>query len=1039
MLLTPSMPRPRSLDHAAGIHQVLVTHCLYDEGLFRAAGFGPRAGSTSDALALRFASEYPAYELPAGLASDGLDPASAPRRLALVRIPGGRSALIHSVHLPDDGRGRANNFLSHVLIGPSFVPADALRTWASGDWRTRWDEEGTSLPVLRELPRSGPVGDVAVTSFLKSTSARADDDLATTHFPSRLGRDPARRRELVRLALRGCCLALQARPGAPRSRFYLRAEPGLAALMLYAVARLAPEGLAAQLTFSTYEDAHHALRLYRHAAVVNTYTPDATKELDDDLFTARGFALDTFTQRHSPELRGEGEPAVEQWIDLAGEGEWSRIDKVHQLLGPNCTSLVSLRDALQAARVSERLASGEALPEDLFALRRSPLGDSILHQHRDQVWRVVRDGGAGDERLRTEFSGLLRERRAELEENVAAALRTRPPGDWRPAWQLLLAVLRHEPAYCAFSPGDGGEGTVRGLRETIQRLLPEPPFHLETRFGLLEELKQLPLSPADQRSLLPQLLGGCTVEELGRFAESDLPRTWYAHALCHGALRPETREFAVAALHDGDDVLVQALWEHFQHLTDEEQRRAILGQLFPPNEPAAAVFLSRLLRSGCTLRAETLEWLLDELKVWRKHWAVFWGRDDHLGHLLEMLRGLGVAAAPSWEKLWGQIDEEALLPGNSYQQLLLMNLAAVLDRPGPTLPPAVVQAINDWVILREHFEKASVVPEGKRRALIDACNRRRLDPIGPLGTYFERFVAPHGARTEVVEDFVGFFHSFYLAGGEHQHYSSRLIGWLRVVSQASEDESIAKLQRHYLERHVPMEFRWQLANETHRAGLLLASVFEAVPKPTGEAEIDAIDDKTRMALDDELFQLTGTRPAVVEAPVMLQTMVWRGPWLLAALAIGLACLVLAGLYPGNPESRARALVFVPGLLLLVDAIAQQSAGLAVRALRTGAKRVSGIRQDLRGEAIRGASLGLAGGGLLAAAALAWTGSWSLAACLTITTVAASAWAAAAGLFVPALLRVLPARPWMAAGPVARVLAGVVASWVYFLLARFILA
>src|SRR5262249_38150400 len=96
MLLTPSMSRNRASENAAGIHQVYVAHCLYDEGLFRKAGFGPRAASTSDALLLRFVSEYPVYELPVGLASEGLESAAAPRRLALVRIPGGRHALIHS-------------------------------------------------------------------------------------------------------------------------------------------------------------------------------------------------------------------------------------------------------------------------------------------------------------------------------------------------------------------------------------------------------------------------------------------------------------------------------------------------------------------------------------------------------------------------------------------------------------------------------------------------------------------------------------------------------------------------------------------------------------------------------------------------------------------------------------------------------------------------------------------------------------------------------------------------------------------------------
>src|SRR5262249_36105915 len=152
---------------------------------------------------------------------------------------------------------------------------------------------------------------------------------------------------------------------------------------------------------------------------------------------------------------------------------------------------------------------------------------------------------------------------------------------------------------------------------------------------------------------------------------------------------------------------------------------------------------------------------------------------------------------------WSQFDQEALLPGNSYQQMLLMNLVAVRDRPGPPLPAGVAAAVNDWVALREHFEKAAAVPESKRQEIIDSCNRRRLDPIVPLTSFLARFVAPQGARPEVVEDFVAFFHSFYRAGGEHHHYSARLLGWLRVVAACEDDEFLAAFQQHYLERHVP--------------------------------------------------------------------------------------------------------------------------------------------------------------------------------------------------------------------------------------------
>jgi hypothetical protein len=1021
MLLTPTLSRTSSAESADGTHQIYVTHCLYDQGLFQKAGFGPRAGSTRDALVLRFASEYPVYELPAGLADEPLDPVATPRRLALVRIPGGRCALIHSVYSPDDGQGRANNFFSHFLIRQEIRARDALARWASLDWRTHCEEEGTALLPLTELPRPGMVSDAAVTGFLQRSVAADDANLPTLLCPSRLAREPAQRRELLRLVLRGCQLALQARPGSARCRFYLHAEPGLSALLLYAASRLLPEGLAARLTFSTYEDAHRTLRLYRHAAVVNTFTPEPTQELDDDLFGARGYALDTFTERHSPELLEKDAPGLEQWIDLAGEGQWATIDNVHQLLGANSATLVPLREAVHAARMSQRLAAGEALPEDLLALRRSSLGGPILEQHGEQVWRVVRDAGAGNDRLRTEFGELLRDHASELEARVAAALRARPPGEWRPHWRLLWSVLQHEPGR---------------LRETLRRLLPEPPFPSELRFGMLCELQHALLSPLDQRAVLPGLLRGCSIEELERFSQSELPRAWFAHALCYSVLWPQTCEFAVRTLHEGDDTLVRAFWEQFRHLIDEDQRQAILTPLFPEGEPQAARFLSRLLHTGCTLRAETLQWLLDSLKVWRKDWIEFWGRDDHLGCLLEMLRGLGDEATPLWERLWSQFDQDVLLPGASYQQMLLMNLVAVRDRPGPPLPAGVIAAVNDWVGLREHFEKAAAVPESKRQAIIDACNRRRLDPIAPLKSYFARFVAPQGARPEVVEDFVAFFHSFYRAGGEHHHYSARLLGWLRAVAACDEDESLAALQRHYLEHHIPAEYRWQLADETYRIGLLLPSVYENVPKPTSEADAEALDSDTRTALDDEVFQLTGAWRAEEDIDASPLATVWlRGGWLIAGFIVGLAGLLWSALHAGKPQRLAELSLLAIPLVLLVDAVALQSVALTARTLKTRLLRRQSLWRDASREMLYGLYLGVAGGVLLAALAIVWAGSARLGICALLTAAGGSALAAGSGLVTVALFRLLPARPWMAAGPAARAGAVILALFLYFLLAR----
>jgi hypothetical protein len=538
--------------------------------------------------------------------------------------------------------------------------------------------------------------------------------------------------------------------------------------------------------------------------------------------------------------------------------------------------------------------------------------------------------------------------------------------------------------------------------------------------------------------MLPPLLCGCGVEELSQFARSELPRNWLAHALCHGILRPETRELAVRCLHEGDEVLIRAFWEHFDHLVDEEQRRAILAPLFPSGDVAGVQFFSRLLRSGCALRTPTLGWLLKHLKVWKTEWRPFWVRDDHLGYFLELLRSLGQEAGPIWGEVWRQLDEEVLLPGNSYQQLLLLNLAALRDRPGPMLPATVSQAITDWVALRDHFEKAIAVPESKRQEIVEACTRRGLDPLRALQAYFERFLAPQGMRPEAVEDFIAFFHTFYKSGGEYPHYASRLLGWLRIVGCIPDEATRAAFQDHYLWRHVPAEFRWRLAEETWRAGQLLPQVYETIPRPTDDEESDALAGPARAAWSDEVFQLTGARlPEAGAKPFTVSSWLERAIWLLPVVVIGLAALTFANWFPGNSSRRGELALFLAPLLWLFDAVALQSTGLALRAIKTHSFLNYSGKFGSRREAWTGVCLGLAGGLALSALALAWTRSPGFAACIATTALAGCVIAAIAGRALPVLMRSAYAKPWLASGPITRLAVGCAGTMLFFLLARFL--
>jgi hypothetical protein len=1020
MVLTPTEPRSAPATIAAPIQQVYVTHCLYDEGLQRKAGFGIRACSTSDPLLLRFCSEYPDYQTPSDLPNGELSPATAPRRLALVRMPGGRCAVIHSVHVPEQDRGRLNNYFTHVLVPQTTRAWRVLASWGSTDWVTHYPPEGDkNLPGLAELPRGERVNDEAVTAFLQPEVSNAGETLATLTCPPRLAEEAQKRRELVAWMLRGCQLVLQNGLTAPRTRLYIRAEPGLTALLLYAAARLLPEALALNLTFSTYEDAHRTLRLYRHAQIIGTYTADPNKDLDEEFFTRRGYALDTFSHRVSLELQAATEPVLDEWIDLAGQGDWSSIDKVHSLLGRNNTSVVSFKEGLRAAKLSRRLATGQAQAQDLLELKRSRLGEPILEQQPERLWQAVREASFSEPQLVKEFADLFRQHLPELEQQASQAVKFQSPEGWQPPARLLWSVLKSDPAK---------------LGDAFVRVLPEPPYSPEQRFALLRELRDLPLSPADQKLPLHMLVRDVTTEELEQIARSDLPREWYVWALCYAVVRPETREVAVKHLHGCDDPLFLTFWDQFGHLKDETQRRAILAPLVATDEPARKLCFSRLLRNRCSLRPDTMEWLLQVLGAGRREWTEFWSRDDHLGCLIDIIREYGDEATAIWARLCGKINQDVLFSGHSFQQTLLLNLAAAKDRPGPTLPADVAQTIADWVLLRDHFEKASALPLAERQPILDACNRRGVDPIRILAAYFRRFIQPRGVNPAVLDDFAGFFHSFYLECATHQEFSSRLIGWLQVVEDSLVDERGA-FQLYYLERWIPLEFRWQLAAEIFAAGKLQPAAFEAIPRLTEPGSPGSFNPS---APSDPLFSWTGVRLPESD-PAALQAVSKRIPWLACALVGGLLAAVVSGLYKVKPPHMAAMALFVPVLLALVDSVTLQALGLTLfRSQRRMMLRGEDLLRRIGRELLIGLILGVAAAALMGLVVMLWIGHLWLAMCLAVALAGGMAAAAGVGFCVPASLRLLGFESRVAAAPIARAVSLVVAVWIYFTLARLLL-
>ena len=320
--------------------QLCVTHCLKEDSFLNRAGFSIRASSTDDPVLIKFALDYPAYELPVDMWSRSPQPYQTPRRLALVRLPNDpshRSALVHSSYLTHDTMNRAGNFLTHILVyePDALSLAEALASWGAPEWRTESYEDGApkQLAPFEGVPRGHRIDDHVLTEFLtRDEPADGFQTLDKAVFPHRPQGDLSVRRLWLRQALQACHAALA--PGTARQRFYLFAEPGLTALLLYGAARLLPANLIGTLTFSTYEPGHTSFREFDLARVVGTYSEDPLRALEADYLTRRGYGLDTIKNRGSDFPQPPG-GCLRPWLTsprlAVGTRRW--LADLHQLWG----------------------------------------------------------------------------------------------------------------------------------------------------------------------------------------------------------------------------------------------------------------------------------------------------------------------------------------------------------------------------------------------------------------------------------------------------------------------------------------------------------------------------------------------------------------------------------------------------------------------------------------------------------------------------------------------------------------------------------
>ncbi|MHB8901631.1 MAG: magnesium transporter [Thermoguttaceae bacterium] len=205
-----------------------------------------------------------------------------------------------------------------------------------------------------------------------------------------------------------------------------------------------------------------------------------------------------------------------------------------------------------------------------------------------------------------------------------------------------------------------------------------------------------------------------------------------------------------------------------------------------------------------------------------------------------------------------------------------------------------------------------------------------------------------------------------------------------------------------------------------------------------ELYTDELGDIERREESDELFQLIGVHLTDSQQAMPLAAFRNRFPWLLANLGGGILAAFLSGIFEAELQKVVALALFIPVVLALAESVSIQSVSLALQGLRGKRPTVKGIVAKLRSEVATGLLLGTASGAAVATVALAWLGQIRVALCLLGGIGGGVTCAAAIGMAMPSVLRLLRREPQVAAGPVALALTDMATLTIYFSLARWLL-
>jgi magnesium transporter len=224
-------------------------------------------------------------------------------------------------------------------------------------------------------------------------------------------------------------------------------------------------------------------------------------------------------------------------------------------------------------------------------------------------------------------------------------------------------------------------------------------------------------------------------------------------------------------------------------------------------------------------------------------------------------------------------------------------------------------------------------------------------------------------------------------------------------------------------------------NKRRVIGVVDVSLFAEEMLEMGEREEER---RSAAHMADDVFEALGFRLAQVRGASPWRVFRYRFPWLLATVAAGTACALLAGAFEATLAGSLVIAFFLTMVLGLNESVSMQSMTLTIQALRANTLTRRWFLHNLRREIVTAILLGLSCGILVGAIVWIWRQDAKGAVVIGGSIAVSLLTACLFGFSVPSFLHWLKLDPKIAAGPVTLAATDFCALAFYFSLAWLVL-